>query len=582
MARGGPGEAGRQARGVSGSRVGDGRRGARSRNAGALPCPPAFCLSGRVRCVDCRPLPLSSRVPWLRRADSGRRAGPTAAEAWCGWRRLAPARGGAGGRGGAREGVEQRRENGRRRKPSKDAPLYPNPPWTTSTRRQRASHALEAGGSDAMRIARMLDQTETIICLRSVVVGVALAPQAAIRPTETVAGPEGPDPDDCKVLGGDGRRPCPARGVAGVRAAWRGTLAVAGLSGPRFGAWRAWRVSGTGDRRGDRPGSSAGGSDSRYRGATRGWSSCSERPKPLGVASTMGSRQAWGRTRSRMMRGAAFRPLLRMRPQIMWVGLPAWGPPVAAAGAGVSRDAPRRWNRRAAPGFGRVFSGRTFALSETMGQCPVPDHVLEMECQVEGTPELVHLGECQCIDALQTLTAASFVKPEDWIYGSNPGNWIAKYNTRKQGECNAVTARCRDQTAPTQSTGTVAASGPRFLLGACGRCVLLGSGSLWLGGWGPLSTGRLPARCVLSVPRMGRWAGSRWTRPTVERRLVETLLGGVVAFVVGHRHAADASWMRTNEAMQSVPVLPGKPAFSSGQSHFQAVSSLSMARRSHR
>lgn len=79
------------------------------------------------------------------------------------------------------------------------------------------------------------------------------------------------------------------------------------------------------------------------------------------------------------------------------------------------------------------------------------------------------LGECQCIDALQTLTAASFVKPEDWIYGSNPGNWIAKYNTRKQGECNAVTARCRDQTAPTQSTGTVAASGPRFLLGACGR-----------------------------------------------------------------------------------------------------------------
>ena len=42
------------------------------------------------------------------------------------------------------------------------------------------------------------------------------------------------------------------------------------------------------------------------------------------------------------------------------------------------------------------------------------------------------------------------------------------------------------------------------------------------------------------------------------------------------------TWMRTNEAMQSVPVLPGKPAFSSGQSHFQAVSSLSMARRSHR
>ena len=302
MARGGPGEAGRQARGVSGSRVGDGRRGARSRNAGALPCPPAFCLSGRVRCVDCRPLPLSSRVPWLRRADSGRRAGPTAAETWCGWRRLAPARGGAGGRGGAREGVKQRRENGRRRKPSKDAPLHPNPPWTTSTRRQEASPLLKSAvptrcGSRACSTrrrrssacARSLSASRWRRRRRSGRPGRWLARRVRIRRTAR--------------SWGDGRRPCPARGVAGVRAAWRGTLAVAGLSGPRFGAWRAWRACGTGDRRGDRPGSSAGGSDSRYRGATRGWSSCSERPKPLGVASTMGSRQAWGRTRSRMMRG---------------------------------------------------------------------------------------------------------------------------------------------------------------------------------------------------------------------------------------------------------------------------------------
>ena len=233
---------------------------------------------------------------------------------------------------------------------------------------------------------------------------------------------------------GDGRRPCPARGVAGVRVAWRGTLAVAGLSGPRFGAWRAWRVCGTGDRRGDRPGSSAGGSDSCYRGATRGWSSCSERPKPLGVASTMGSRQAWGRTRSRMMRGAAFRPLLPMRPQIMWVGLAAWGPPVAAAGAGVSRDAPWRWNRRAAPGFGSgVREGVLGADSRPFGN----DGPMSGTgpCSGNGVPSRRRtgtgaLGECQCIDALQTLTAASFVKPEDWIYGSNPGNWIAKYNTR--------------------------------------------------------------------------------------------------------------------------------------------------------
>ena len=36
-----------------------------AQHARALPCPPAFCVSDRVRCVDCRPLPLSSRVPWF-------------------------------------------------------------------------------------------------------------------------------------------------------------------------------------------------------------------------------------------------------------------------------------------------------------------------------------------------------------------------------------------------------------------------------------------------------------------------------------------------------------------------------------
>ena len=76
-------KAGRQARGVSGS--GGRRRAAWGgvQHAEALPCPPAFGLSGRVRSVDCRPLPLSSRVPWC----------------------CAPTRGGAPARQGPRRGV---------------------------------------------------------------------------------------------------------------------------------------------------------------------------------------------------------------------------------------------------------------------------------------------------------------------------------------------------------------------------------------------------------------------------------------------------------------------------------------------
>ena len=61
--RGGPGEAGRQARGCCGC---GGRRRAAwggAQHAGALPCPPAFAVSGRSALLDCRPLPLSSRVP---------------------------------------------------------------------------------------------------------------------------------------------------------------------------------------------------------------------------------------------------------------------------------------------------------------------------------------------------------------------------------------------------------------------------------------------------------------------------------------------------------------------------------------
>ena len=83
MARAGPGEAGRQARGVGRRGVGDGRRGAGCRMpARCLVRPPSTCPAASAL-LDCRPLPLSSRVPWLLRADSGRRAGPAAASAWC-------------------------------------------------------------------------------------------------------------------------------------------------------------------------------------------------------------------------------------------------------------------------------------------------------------------------------------------------------------------------------------------------------------------------------------------------------------------------------------------------------------------
>ena len=101
MARGGPGEAGRQARGVGGRGVNDGRRGAGCGMAERCLARPPFACPAASALLDCRPLPLSSRVPWLRRADSGRRAGPAAASAWCCWWWRGPAQGGAGRHGHA-------------------------------------------------------------------------------------------------------------------------------------------------------------------------------------------------------------------------------------------------------------------------------------------------------------------------------------------------------------------------------------------------------------------------------------------------------------------------------------------------
>ena len=324
MARTGPGEAGGRPGNAADAGVGDGRRGAgRSMPKRCLVRPPSACPAASAL-LDCRPLPLSSRVPWLRRADSRRRAGPAGPRRGVGGGGL---RRPEAGRAVGAERVTESNGSGRTAAGASRARTrrcIPKPPWTTSTRRQEASPLLKSAvltrcGSRACSTRRRRSSA----CARSLSASRWRRRRRSGRPKRWLAR-RIPIRRTARSWG-DGRRPCPARGVAGVRAAWRGALAVAGLSDPRFGAWRAWRVCGTGDRRGDRPGSSAGGSDKRYRGATRGWSSCSERPTPLGVASTMGSRQAWGRTGSRMMRGAAFRPLLRTRPQIMWVGLPAWG-----------------------------------------------------------------------------------------------------------------------------------------------------------------------------------------------------------------------------------------------------------------
>ena len=89
---GGRGKAGRQARGVSG--CGGRRRAAWGgvQHAEALPCPPAFGLSGRVRSVDCRPLPLSSRVPWCcapTRGGAPARQRPRRGAGGGGWSRAA-------------------------------------------------------------------------------------------------------------------------------------------------------------------------------------------------------------------------------------------------------------------------------------------------------------------------------------------------------------------------------------------------------------------------------------------------------------------------------------------------------------
>ena len=122
MARAGPGESGPA--GPRRQRTRGRRRAAWGgvQNGGALPCPPAIRSPVRPRplSVDCLPPPLPSRVPWLRRADSGRRAG-----------RPRPRRGVGGGGlrrsdagrrpGGSRQGLEQQVENGRRCEASRRA-----------------------------------------------------------------------------------------------------------------------------------------------------------------------------------------------------------------------------------------------------------------------------------------------------------------------------------------------------------------------------------------------------------------------------------------------------------------------------
>ena len=151
--------------GVADAGVGDGRRGAGCRNAAALPCPPAFGLSAASALPDCRPLSLYLPDPVVLRADSRRRAGPTAAEAWCWWRRLAPAQCGAGGLGRSREGLEV--VGGR---PAAQGEL-----GRVATV-EAAGHdldvaagglvAVEAVGASAMETARELEEADTITCMR--------------------------------------------------------------------------------------------------------------------------------------------------------------------------------------------------------------------------------------------------------------------------------------------------------------------------------------------------------------------------------------------------------------------------------
>lgn len=68
-----------------------------------------------------------------------------------------------------------------------------------------------------------------------------------------------------------------------------------------------------------------------------GLSSYSRQPKSAGVANTVGCSTGFCSTRSRMMRGAGLLSLLRIRPQIMLVGLPACGR-AGDCGAGSGMD----------------------------------------------------------------------------------------------------------------------------------------------------------------------------------------------------------------------------------------------------
>ena len=130
--------------------------------------PPFACPAASAVSIVA-PLSLSSRVPWLRRADSGRRAGPAAASAWCGWRRFAPARGGPVAGANRIKELNRQWDSGQQ-------------PWPAG--RVAAAEAgvddrdvaaggivtLEAVGSDAIEIAHKLDGDDHLAargrCLR--------------------------------------------------------------------------------------------------------------------------------------------------------------------------------------------------------------------------------------------------------------------------------------------------------------------------------------------------------------------------------------------------------------------------------
>ena len=82
---------------------------------GALPCPPAFAVSGRVRWSDCRSLWLSLPGPWLPARRLGEARRPVAASAWCRiWGRSARC---APGGGASRAPVDVRLGAGKRGAP---------------------------------------------------------------------------------------------------------------------------------------------------------------------------------------------------------------------------------------------------------------------------------------------------------------------------------------------------------------------------------------------------------------------------------------------------------------------------------